>query len=252
MVGSSMNCAAPMTVLNAMMAAQLQKFVKDVEVVMNNGKGQDTAILTVLKSYITESRPILFEGDNYSDAWKDEAASRGLGNLPDTPDALDAYISDKSAQLLVNHGIFTGKELHAHHEVMLENYILKLRIEARTLEDLSYNYVLPAAVNYQTAIAQNVNELAQAGLQPTAWNFQKECLETLSTHINGLHSECRTMGDLIRAADEELDTRKKADLLAKQVKPVMHRIRHHADRLELHVDDQSWPLVKYRELMFLR
>lgn len=252
MVGSSMNCAAPMTVLNAMMAAQLQKFVKDVEVVMNNGKGQDTAILTVLKSYITESRPILFEGDNYSDAWKDEAASRGLGNLPDTPDALDAYISDKSAQLLVNHGIFTGKELHAHHEVMLENYILKLRIEARTLEDLSYNYVLPAAVNYQTAIAQNVNELAQAGLQPTAWNFQKECLETLSTHINGLHSECRTMGDLIRAADEEPDTRKKADLLAKQVKPVMDRIRHHADRLELHVDDQSWPLVKYRELMFLR
>lgn len=252
MVGSSMNCAAPMTVLNAMMADQLQKFMNDITEVMNQGKGQDTAILTVLKRYITESQPILFEGDNYSDAWREEAADRGLSNFPDTPDALDAYISQSSTNLLVTNGIFTEKELHAHHEVMLENYILKLRIEARTLEDLCYNYVLPAAVNYQTSLAQNVNQLAQAGLQAASWQFQKECLETLSDHINGLHTECSAMGDLLKSADAAEDTRKKADLLCKEVKPAMERIRHHADRLELYVDDQSWPLVKYREMMFLR
>ena len=164
MAGSTVNCAAPMTIMNTIMAQQLIKFKADVDTHMKKAKDQNSAILTVLKKYIKESKAIRFEGDNYSDAWKKEAKKRGLSNNPETPVALDAYVSTSSVKLFAEGNVFTGKELHAHHDVMLENYILKLDIESRTLEELCLNYVLPSAVDFQTTLATNVASMKSAGI----------------------------------------------------------------------------------------
>ena len=252
MAGSTVNCAAPMTIMNTIMAEQLIKFKADVDAIVKKGKGQGAAILTVLKKYITESKAIRFEGDNYSDEWKKEAKSRGLSNNPETPVALDAYLSDSSVKLFTDSTVFTAKELHAHHDVMLENYILKLDIESRAMEELCLNYVLPSAIDYQTTLAENVAAMKNAGIAAKNCTYQNATLKRIMANINTIHMNVEKMEKERIKSQRGKSSRAVAIAYCKKVKPLMEIIRDACDDLELIVDDKDWSLVKYREMMFLK
>jgi len=252
MVGSTMNCAAPMTVMNTIVGAQLNDFFTEVEKLKKEGRKNNEAILSVLKSYIIGSKAIRFEGDGYSDEWRDEAAKRGLSNTPNTPDALDAYIAKDARELFANSGVFKEHELEAHHEVMCENYILKLQIESRTMGEMVINHILPAAIAYQNELATNVAHLREIGLDVEAFDAQHDLIKRISENVNKMKKGVEAMTEARRKANEIDDATAMAKAYCSDVKPLMEDIRLYADRLEYLVDDQLWPLVKYRELMFVR
>ena len=252
MVGSSMNCASPMTIMNTIVGSQLKKFKTSVEKLKANGKEQNEAILSVIKQYITESKAIRFEGNNYSKEWEKEAAKRGLSNTPNTPDAIKAYISDKSIALFKESGVFTEKEIEAHYEVMCENYILNVQIESRTLGELVVNHILPSAIAYQTTLAENALRLKELGMPKSAYEVQLGVIEDISKYISDIKTSVKKMTQIRKEANELADAWEMASAYCHKVKPVMEEIRVNADRLEYLVDDKEWPLVKYRELMFLR
>jgi len=252
MVGSSMNCAAPMTVMNSIVGRQLELFQAELQELMEGGKERDSAILTILKRYIEESKPIRFEGDGYSENWEREAAKRGLANTPNTPDALNYYVTDDAIELFTSSGVFTEKELHAHYEVMNENYVLKLQIEARTLGEMVVNHILPAAVNYQTALADNVLKLKDLGMSDKDFKAQVDLIKLISENVNGIKEKVSSMTEARRKANEAEEANAMAKAYCYEVKPLMEEIRTYADRLEYLVDDREWPLIKYRELMFVR
>ena len=253
MVGSSMNCAAPMTIMNTIVGQQLESFKEEVEEVLeSDGLSRDAAILTVLKRYITESKPIRFEGDGYSEAWKEEAERRGLSNTPNTPDALGAYLSDRSRTLFSESGVFTDKELEAHYDVMCENYILKVQIESRTMGEMVINHVLPAAFKYQTSLLDNIAQMKNIGLDETHYATQLDVVKRISQNANKINHLVQQMTEARRVANDLEDPTAQAKSYCNEVLPLMREIRLHTDRLEYLVDDQVWPLVKYRELMFVR
>ena len=252
MVGSTMNCAAPMTIMNSIVGRQLEVFTKELHEEMSNGVARDEAILRVLKRYITESKPIRFEGDGYSDEWKEEAARRGLSNTPNTPDALKAYVSSDAVELFTTSGVFTEKELHAHYEVMCENYILKLQIESRTQGEMVINHILPAAIAYQSDLAGNALQLKELGLEKDTYKAQMDLIRLISDNINGIKDKVNQMTQERKYANEKGDASEMAMDYCTKVKPLMEEIRTYADRLEYLVDDREWPLIKYRELMFVR
>lgn len=252
MVGSAQNCARPMTVMNTIVGHQLKLFYKEVQGLLEGGMDQDSAILSVIKRYITESKAILFEGDGYSEEWKQEAASRGLSNTPNTPDALKAYISEPVKQLFNESGVLTGRELEAHYEVMVESYILHLQIESRTLGEMCINSLLPAAIQYQNTVAENVLRLKELGLDKDDYRAQLDILRRISENINRIKENVEKMTKARRKANEHGHASDRAAAYCENVRPLMDDIRIYADRLEYLVDDRQWPLVKYRELMFLR
>ena len=252
MVGSSMNCAAPMTVMNTIVGRQLETFNQDLQEEMKAGKEQDAAILAVLKRYITESKAIRFEGDGYSDDWKREAESRGLSNLPNTPDALGAYVSDDAIELFTTSGVFTERELHAHYDVMCENYILKLQIESRTMGEMVINHILPAAVAYQSVLIENAMGLKDLGLDESTYKAQLDLIQLISQNLKGAKDKVNEMTQARQRVNDADNATEMAKAYCNNVKPLMEEIRLFADRLEYLVDDQEWPLIKYREMMFVR
>jgi glutamine synthetase len=250
-VGSSANCAAPMMVLNTMMGYQLTKFKAEVEKLTAKGKDQDEAVLTVLKGYIKKSKNIRFEGNGYSDEWKEEATKeRGLNNITTTPPALDAWVSASTEDLFTKSGVLSKRELHAFHEVQLESYALKLDIESKVLEELCYNYVLSSSTEYQTQLATNVNNLAKLGI--TNNTYQIDTLNQIGAGVQSIYTALKTMSANRDAAFALADMRDVAVALCETVKPYMEQIRDIADELEHLVDDKCWSLVKYREMLFLR
>lgn len=252
MVGSSMNCAGPMTVLNMMVGQQLKDFCAEYDALMAAGGQKEAAILSILKRYITESKAVRFEGDGYSEAWREEAARRGLSNFADTPSALDAYTADWAKELFAKSGVLSDEELHAHHEVRLDSYILQLQIEARTIREIALNHVLPAAVRYQTQLAENIAQLKAIGLEPSDYAAQVDLAKAISKQIQALHREIEALGKARQAIDEQEDTRAQAQAYCEQVKPIMGNMRECIDLLEDLVGDQEWPMPKYRELFISR
>lgn len=252
-VGSAANCAGPMMTLNTIMAQTLSNFKKEVDVLMDKGEKKEVAIMEVIKKYIVDSKPSLFEGDGYSEAWEKEAAKRGLPNIKTTPQALDAFVSDKTKKLFEDNAIFTHAELEARHEIMLEDYIKKVQIEARVMGDLASTLVLPAAVKYQNSLIKNILGLKEAGLPAKAFANQKQILEKLSEHINIISDNVEQMIEARKVANNLSNVRQKAIAYCDEVKgKYFDTIRYHVDKLELMVDDAYWPLPKYRELLFLR
>lgn len=252
MVGSTMNCAAPMTIMNTIVGRQLEKFHQELSEIIDDGKDRDAAILTILKRYISESKPIRFEGDGYSEEWEREAAKRGLSNTPNTPDALNAYVAKEAVELFTTSGVFTEKELHAHYEVMNENYTIKLQIEARTIGEMVINHILPAAVNYQTQLTENILQLKQLGLPESDYSSQLDIVKLISENIRGIKDCVSKMTNARREANELENPNEMAKAYCNVVKPLMEEVRTYADRLEYLVDDREWPLIKYRELMFVK
>ncbi len=252
-VGSSANCAAPMTVLNTIMAETLKSFKREVDGLIEKGEKKEVALMHIIQKYIVESKKILFEGDGYSKEWEKEAKKRGLANIKTTPLSLDAYQSDKTKKLFEDNSIYNHLELEARHEIMLESYIKKVQIEARVMGDLATTYIIPAALKYQNILLENIRGLKEIGLPESAFENQKSILEKINFHINGISKGINEMIESRKKINEINDSREKAIAYCDKIKNTFFDdIRHHADNLEILIDDNLWPLPKYRELLFLR
>ncbi|QNR24796.1 glutamine synthetase III family protein [Croceimicrobium hydrocarbonivorans] len=253
-VGSLANCAQPMTILNTIMAQQLREFKAAVDAHIAEGMKKDDAIFNVLRDYIKQSQNIRFEGDGYSDEWAAEAEKRGLSNVRTTPHALDFYVTDSAVKLFVENEVMNEVEVHARHEIMLEEYKMKIQIESRVLGDIAGNHVVPTAINYQNKLIQNVRGLKEV-LAPEV--FQKvakdqlHMIESISGYISTIIAEKDAMIEERKRCNAIEDTREQAIAYCEKVIPYFDKIRYACDKLELLVDDELWPLPKYRELIFI-
>jgi glutamine synthetase len=251
-VGSSANCAEPMIALNAIVARQLKQFKKNVDAYIKEGYKKDGAILKELSNCIKDSWPIIFGGDGYSDEWVKDAKKRGLSNIKDTPRALDAYVSDKFIDLFKESKIFRESELHARHEIKLENYIIKNQIEARVSQEIAMNQILPAALDYQNKLLSNISAAKQSGIEDESINVKINIYKKVSSGIKGIVDSVNDIQDKIKKADSLNETRKTAIAYYDDVKASVEQLRDYVDLLENWVDDENWPLPKYRELLFVR
>ncbi len=250
-VGSSQNCAGPMAVMNGMMGLQLVEFKADVDKLMKKGMGQDEAILSVLKGYIRKSKAICFEGNNYSDEWKEEAKARGLNNFPTTPEALDVLGLKLAQDFYSKSGVMSKVELEAFHAVQLHSYCTKLDIEAKSLEEIVVTQVLPAVMRYQTELAENIAALRSIDMVQSA-RLQVDLVKRIVANVEAIQGGLKKMHEAYERAHHAGDIRSEAGIFCHEVKPQMDAIRDAVDDLEAIVDDQQWPLVKYRELLFVR
>jgi len=254
-VGSSANNASALIVLNSVLASQLLKFKKSVDVLVEKNVKKDEAIFQVLKNLIIESKPIRFNGDGYSEDWVKEAAKRGLTNITSVPESLAAYLKAENKALFAQLGVLNESELNGRVEVEYEKFIMKIQIEARVLGDLAINHIVPIAVDYQTMLLKNVKNLKAV--------FPKDEFEELAaaridlireigTHISAIKAKRKEMIEARKKVNVIEDVVEKSFAYEKQVKPYLDEIRNHIDHLELIVDDEKWPLPKYRELLFVR
>lgn len=251
-VGSSANCAAPMSTLNSIMADALIKFKKEVDKLMGTGLKKEIAILHVLRDYIKASKNILFEGDNYSQSWEEEAEKRGLKNFKTTPEALDVLARQETIDMFEGLGIYNKREIAARHEIVLEDYIKKVQIEARIMGYLATNHILPAALKYQNTLIENVKGLKEVGLKKESFRAQLNLIEVISGHIQEINDNVEAMIEARKVANKMENYREKAVTYCETVKSKFDKIRYHVDKLELIVDDSLWPMPKYREMLFLR
>ncbi|MBT2557625.1 glutamine synthetase III [Hymenobacter sp. ISL-91] len=250
-VGSSANSSSAVTTLNTIVADQLVEFKQAVDKLIADGRKKEVAIVEVLREYVISSKAIRFEGNGYSDEWKEEAAARGLSNLPTTPQALDAIVTPESAALFARHHIYSPVELHARHEIVLEDYVKKIQIEGRVMGDLAINHIVPTALAYQTKLVNNVRGLRELGLDDEYTNGTLDTIKSISRHVSIIKTQVAEMINARKAANKITDTREQALAYCDTVKVHFDTIRRSADKLELMVDDEDWPLVKYRELLFL-
>ncbi|MDQ6844521.1 MAG: glutamine synthetase III, partial [Bacteroidota bacterium] len=251
-VGSATNCAAAMTVLNTIMGETLSQFKKDVDELIDKGEKKEVALMQIIQKYIVESKSVLFEGNNYSDEWEKEAEKRGLPNVKTTPLALDAFVTDKAKKVFEHHNIYSHSELEARHEILLENYIKKVQIEARVIGDLASTYILPAAIKYQNVLIKNIRGLKEIGIDENGYASQKQIAEKISEHISYISTRVESMIEARKVANRIGNAREMAIAYCDTVKSYFDEIRYHVDKLELLVDDEYWELPKYRELLFLR
>jgi glutamine synthetase len=254
-VGSSSNNAAALTALNAALAVQLKEFKADVDALIAKGIKKDEAIFQMIKKLYLESKAVHFDGDGYSDEWVEEAARRGLTNITSVPKSLLKYLEPAAMKSLVESGVMTEKELEARVEVELEKFTMKIQIEARVLGDLAINHIVPTAIRYQSLLIENVkgmrdifseeefNRLAGARLS---------LIKEISEHISSIKAKVHDLVETRKKCNVIEDVEEKAFAYEKDVRPYLDDIRSHIDKLELIIDDEMWPLPKYRELLFTR
>jgi glutamine synthetase len=253
-VGSTANCANPMTVLNTIVAKQLKEFKIEVDtLIASKDLKKDEAIFNVLREYIKSSKKVLFEGNGYGEEWEKEAEKRGLSNNKTTPEALKARISKKTIALFEEMDVMSKIEVEARHEIELEEYTLRIQIEGRVLGDIARNHIVPTAIKYQNVLIENVSGLKNI----FGKNFEKYASEQISliteisSHIEQINLKIDKMiGERKKA--NEMEGQKAADAYCNKVKPYFDEIRYHCDKLELMIDDELWPLAKYRELLFTK
>ena len=249
-VGGSENVASPMTVLNLIVAEQLTQFYNAVEKEMKKGKEKRLAIVNILREYIKESRAIRFEGDGYSQDWVEEAKRRKLSNIKSSPVALDAYLTPEARRIFNAHSVLSDRELEARNEIRWESYIMKIQIESRVIGDLALNHIVPTAIAYQNKLIENANGLSGLGVDNTE---VIKTIEDISRHISDIKKGVRDMIDERKRLNKIEDTRRRAVAYSDDIKEkYFDRIRYAVDKLELLVDDEDWPLVKYREMLFIR
>lgn len=254
-VGSTANCSGPMTVLNTIVANQLDEFKKKVDGRIKKGAQKEEAILKEIQKLIKSSKKIRFEGNGYGDEWVKEAEKRKLSNLKDTPRALSVYKDKKAKKVFTDLNIFTEVEMDARTEIEYENYIMKLQIEARMIGDLIQTHIIPSAVTYQNTLLQNIKGIqdvmgAKAGKQ--ASEAQLELLTEISTHISEIKKLSKKLIENRKKANKLEDVEKKAFAYCDEVRSLFDPIRYHSDKLELLVADEHWPFPKLREILFTR
>jgi len=252
-VGSSVNNAAAMTSLSAAVAVQLKEFKAAVDRLIGEGIKKDEAIFQVLKKMIIECKPIRFNGDGYSEEWLIEAEKRGLTNITSVPESLLKYLDEPARKSLIGSGVMTEKELEARVEVEMEKFTMKVQIEARVLGDLAINHIVPTAVAYQTKLIQNVQ-----GLRDIFTNSEFEelaaarigLIKEISGHISSIKAKVKEMIEARKECNVLEEGVEMAMAYDKKVRPYLETVRYHIDKLELIVDNEMWPLPKYRELLF--
>jgi len=253
-VGSWSNCAGPMTVLNTIVAKQLKEFKREVDILVDKKNlKKDEAVFNILREYIKASKKIRFEGDGYGEAWQKEAKKRGLSNNKTTPEALKAQISKDSITLFEEMEVMSKTEVEARHEIELDEYTLRIQIESRTLGDIARNHVIPTAIRYQNTLIENVKGLKEifgSSFTKKA-SEQIDLIEKISHHIAEINSKINKMIDERKNANK-LEGQKSADAYCNKIKPYFDEIRYHCDKLEMMIDDELWPLTKYREMLFAK
>ena len=254
-VGSTDNTAKPMFVLNAIIADQFNKFKSEVDKLIKGGIKKRTALFEVVKQYIIESKDIRFEGNSYSAEWENEAKKRGLSNHRTTPEALGAFVSERSMKLFERLHIMSKTELEARYLIKLENYTKKLQIEARVMGDLATNHILPTAIHYQNRLIENAKGLKDVLDSKSFVKLSKNQLNTIkeiSNHISEIKDLVEKMVEARRKANRINNVFEKALAYKNNVREYFEEIRDHVDKLEMLVDDEMWPLPKYRELLFIK
>jgi glutamine synthetase len=254
-VGSSDNCASAMIVLNAAVADQLNEFRTKVDARLAKGEKLNSAILAEVKALIIQSKAIHFDGNGYSDEWKEEAARRGLDCETSAPIIFDNYLSKQSEDMFERTGVFSHIELEARNEVKWETYTKKIQIEARVLGDLAINHIIPVATRYQSFLVDNLVKLKSLFVGDKGERIASHDLTTIekiSEHMITIKTETEKMVEARKVANRIENEREKAIAYHDTVAPCMEVIRYHIDKLELMVDNEMWPLPKYRELLFIR
>lgn len=254
-VGSSANNASALIVLNTVVANQLKKFKVAVDTLIEKGVKKDEAIFQVLKELIIASKPIRFNGDGYSDDWVKEAARRGLTNVMNVPEALSAYLRPESKALFGSLGVLNETELNGRVEVEYEKFVMKVQIESRVLGDIAINHIVPTAVEYQTMLLENVKHLKDV-FPPEEYEMlaggRKELIREIGEHVSAIKTKRKEMIEARKQANVIQNMMEKAEVYDRTVLPFLEDIRNHIDKLELIVDNEKWPLPKYRELLFVR
>lgn len=254
-VGSSANCASALIALNTVVANQLIQFKTEVDELIEKGTKKDEAIFQALKDLIIASKPIRFNGDGYSAAWVEEAAKRGLTNVNSVPEALATYSRPEVIEMFEKLGVLNQSELHGRVEVEYEKFIMKIQIEARVLGDLAINHIVPTAIQYQTMLLENVKNIKEVF---SAKEFEElagarlDLIREIGAHVSSIKAKRKEMIDARKKANIVEDTIEKAKAYDETVRPYLADIRYHIDKLELIVDNELWPLPKYRELLFVR
>jgi glutamine synthetase len=252
-VGSSSNCSSAMTILNTIMAKQLKQFKKDVDAQIKKGAKKDEAIFRVLKKYTIASKAIRFEGNGYGDEWVKEAEKRGLSNLKTTPQALAEMASESTIKLFEEQGVMTKRETVARQEIAYDLYTNLIRIEARVVGDLAKNHILPTALKYQNQVIKNVKglkEILSASDFKEAASVQLEMVKEISRHVKIVKETVEEMINERKRINKLDDVKDRANQYSDIIKPMCDKIRYSVDKLELNIDDEIWPLPKYRELLF--
>jgi glutamine synthetase len=250
-VGSTANCASPMIVLNTIVTKQLKDFKQEVDANIKQGIKKDEAIFKVLKSYIKQSRNILFEGNGYSDEWITEAEKRGLSNIKDMVEAIEYFVDEDAVRLFEELNVLNRVELQARLNIRREIFIKKIQIESRTLGDLALNHIIPTSIKYQNILIQNLQGINNLGIK-TRTSSQEKTIIAISEHISFIETKVAEMIEARKKANNIAAIADKAKTYNNNVKPFLELIRYHIDKLELIVDDEMWSLPKYRELLFVR
>ncbi|MGV8963923.1 MAG: glutamine synthetase III [Candidatus Saccharimonadaceae bacterium] len=253
-VGSSANCSAAMLVLNSMLASQLTSFTKEIDCKISEGMHKEQAIFDTLRSYIKESKSIRFDGNGYSQEWKDLAQTRGLDCETSVPLIYDAYTTPQTVEMFRSVGVLNATELHARNEVKWEVYTKKIQIESRVLGDLSINHIIPVATKYQSSLLDNLYKMKMVFSESVAADLSKDdalLIEQIATHVSIIKRDVNAMIEARKVANRIDDAREKAIAYCDTVAPFFDGIRYHVDKLELVVDNEIWPLPKYRELLFI-
>ena len=253
--GSSANCAASMIVINAAMAHQLNEFKRSIDSLMAEGMEQEEALYKVLKDTIIASKNIRFEGDGYSEEWKKEAMSRGLSNICHVPEAIMHFNDEQSKSVLIGENIFNENELNCRIEVELEKFTKKIQIESRVLGDLAINHIIPTAVTYQNRLLENLHGLRET-FSPEEYELlgadRREVVKNIQLRLLSIKQLVHEMTEARHIANRLSSQVEKAYSYEENVNPYMEKIREHIDQLEMEIDDEIWPLPKYRELLFTK
>lgn len=254
-VGSSANCAVPMIALSTIVANQLKLFRIETERLVAQKISREDAMYSILNRYIKESRKIIFEGNSYSLEWVEEASRRGLSNIADTPRALKSLITEEAISLFEDNNVLTRREILARYEIQLDNYIRKIQIESRVIGDLAGNHIIPIAIRYQNQLIENVIGLKEVLDSKTFQSLSKTQTDTIrdiSEHIISIKNMVQKMVETRKVVNKYESIEQKALDYRDKVFPFFEEIKYHIDKLELLIDDELWPLPKYRELLFAR
>ena len=251
-VGTSQNVASAVYVLNCAVTESLKEFRAEVDALEAAGEERSAAVMKVVRKFIEESKDIMFEGNGYSKEWEAESASRGLRAVKNVPDAYEVYHEASTLEMFENTGVLARNEVEARFEILNETYVKKLQIEARVMGDMCLNHVIPAAVRYQNVLIENVKGVKDifGADYMTYCSSEIETLKKISLLMNNVSSDVEALVEARKKANKIEDIAQRAKIYSREVKDMMDKVRESADDLEMLIDDEMWPLPKYRELLF--
>jgi glutamine synthetase len=251
-VGSSQNVASATYIINSVVAESLNDFYAQVAELEATGVERSDAVMTIVRKFVAESKDIMFEGNGYSKEWEDESQARGLRAVKNVPEAYEVYHEEQTVELFSKLGVLAKNEIEARFEILNETYVKKLQIEARIIGDICLNHVIPAAVRYQNVLIENVKgikDIFGEGYMDFC-SAEIETLKKISTYINNVSVDVEELVEARKRANKIENIAERAKVYSHDVKDMMDKVRYSADQLEMIVDDEMWPLPKYRELLF--